>query len=51
MLGNPDFAKDVDYSPLRQYDGKGIRQYENFMSGDWAWKQAVTLFFLINLPE
>ena len=52
MLGNPDFAKNVDYAPLRQYNGEGIRQYENFMSGDWAWKQAVSSSLLfINLPD
>jgi hypothetical protein len=42
MLENPEFAKDIDYAPLRQYDDNGVRQYENFMSGDWAWKQAVS---------
>lgn len=43
MLENPDFAKHFDYSPQRQYDAKGSRCYQNFMSGDWAWKQAVSL--------
>ena len=41
MLRNPDFATAFDYAPLRQYDKDGHRQYQNFMSGDWAWKQAV----------
>ncbi len=51
MLGNPDFAKNFDYAPLRQYNGEGIHQYENFMSGDWAWKQAVSSSLFINLPD
>lgn len=43
MLENPEFASHFDYAPHRQYDPKGFRCYENFMSGDWAWKQAVSL--------
>jgi hypothetical protein len=42
MLQNPDFLMHFDYSPLRQYNGNGECQYENLMSGDWAWKQAVS---------
>jgi hypothetical protein len=42
MLGNPEFADHFDYAPSRRYDTKGDRVYEHFMSGDWAWKQAVS---------
>jgi hypothetical protein len=42
MLGDPMFMDYFDYAPLRKYDANGDRQYENFMSGDWAWKQAVS---------
>jgi len=42
MLQNPDFAPFFDYAPLRDYDEKGNRRYKNFMSGNWAWKQAVS---------
>jgi hypothetical protein len=41
LLGNADFMGGVDLSPLRSYDKAGRRQYHNFMSGDWAWEQAV----------
>ena len=41
MLQNPDFANSFDYAPLREYDENGNCRYKNFMSGDWAWKQAV----------
>jgi hypothetical protein len=41
MLENPEFADHFDYAPYRRYDTKGDRVYEHFMSGDWAWKQAV----------
>lgn len=42
MLENPEFHGVFDYAPLRQYDANGDRQYENVMSGNWAWKQAVS---------
>ena len=42
MIENPDFAGLFDYTPYRQYDDKGKRRYEHFMSGNWAWKQAVS---------
>lgn len=43
MIANPDFLNNFDYAPLRQYDSTGSRCYENFMSGDWAWRQAVRI--------
>jgi hypothetical protein len=43
MLKNTDFKNSFDYTPYRQYEEKGNRRYEHFMSGDWAWKQAVRL--------
>jgi Plavaka transposase len=44
MLENPDFARFFDYTPYQQYDNEGKRRYEHFMSGNWAWKQAVRKF-------
>jgi Plavaka transposase len=41
MLGNPTFADNFDYAPMRIFDVNGSRRYEHFMSGDWAWSQAV----------
>ena len=43
MLENPDFQNSFDYAPYRQYDEHEQRRYENFMSGDWAWKRAVSI--------
>jgi hypothetical protein len=43
MLSNPMFADHFDYIPMQQFALNGSRRYENFMSGDWAWKQAVSL--------
>ena len=42
MLENPKFADHFDYAPVQKYDAKGDHVYENFMSGNWAWKQAVS---------
>lgn len=41
MLENTEFADHIDYAPYRRYDTQGYRVYENFMSSDWSWKQAV----------
>jgi len=42
MLANPGFDGEIDYAPLRDFDASDKRQFQDFMSGDWAWKQAVT---------
>ena len=42
LLSNPDFVNDFDYSPLQEYDLKGNHRFHNFMSGNWAWKEAVS---------
>ena len=46
ILANPAFAEDFDYTPMQIFDINGSRRYEHFMSGDWAWKQAVCLLLL-----
>lgn len=43
QLGNQDFAKEMDYAPKHVCDEDGKRQYGDFMSGDWAWRQAVSV--------
>jgi len=40
ILANKDFDGEIDYSP-HQIFVNGKRKYSNFMSGDWAWRQAV----------
>lgn len=44
MLENSDFVNNFDHAPFREWDDKGYRRFENFMSGDWAWKQAVSVY-------
>jgi hypothetical protein len=56
LLANTDFNGEFDYVPYQEYshvDNKG--HWNDFMSGNWAWKQAVRcvipffLSFLINI--
>ena len=41
LLENPGFAGSFNYIPYQQYDDNAKCRYEDFMSGNWAWKQAV----------
>ena len=46
ILDNPTFDGAFDYVPYQDFDHNGDRRYENLMSGDWAFKQAVSLLLL-----
>lgn len=49
MLGNPDFKDCMDFVPYRKYDsGTRKRQWRDFMSGEWAWMQAVRFSFRVH---
>ena len=41
LLSNPDFKSDFDYAPFQERTGDGLHRFQDFMSGNWAWKQAV----------
>ena len=55
MLANPDFKDRIDYAPFREMSprpggasetlGSSQRRLENFMGGEWAWRQAVCFPF------
>jgi Plavaka transposase len=49
MVENPDYNHHVDVAPVRIFNTKGSRVYQNFMSGDWAWEEAVRPFFFFHL--
>jgi hypothetical protein len=49
MVDNPDYKDGFDMTPIRLFDIKDHRQYENFMSGDWAWDEAVRFHVCFNL--
>ena len=41
MLANPDFNGEFDTTPFHEYDADNKHRFQNFMSGNWAWSQAV----------
>ncbi|KAI0323173.1 hypothetical protein GY45DRAFT_1231156, partial [Cubamyces sp. BRFM 1775] len=40
MLSNPDFKDQIAYAPYREFGPDRSRQLRDFMSGEWAWRQA-----------
>ena len=44
QLSNRDFANEMDFAPKIVIDQeKRTRRYQDFMSGEWAWEQAVCI--------
>ena len=43
QIGNRDFENEMDCAPKKVFSRTRTRQYCDFMSGDWAWNQAVRL--------
>ena len=41
MISNPDFKSEIDFGPYRTLDATRTRHLRDFMSGEWAWRQAV----------
>lgn len=41
ILGNPEFAEQMDYVAKEVRGEDGERVYIDLMSGDWAWEQSV----------
>lgn len=51
IISNPDFKDEFDYAPVQEYSD-GAHRFQDFMSGDWCWKQAVSyahIFFFLSL--
>ncbi|KAH9159138.1 hypothetical protein EDB89DRAFT_1866273, partial [Lactarius sanguifluus] len=48
MLTNLDFDDEFDYVPFHKFNAQKRRRWRDFMSGDWAWKEANTIS---NNPE
>ena len=42
MIANPKYKGQFDYTPYQEYSMDDQHCFENFMSGDWAWKEAVS---------
>jgi hypothetical protein len=43
QLANPDFHDEIDYAPFQEFGENGERRWQNFMSGNWAYTQAVNV--------
>lgn len=43
QIGNRSFADEMDWAPKRVYRRGLKREYKDFMSGDWAWEEAVSM--------
>lgn len=42
QLSDRSFAEEMDWAPKRVYRRGLKREYRDFMSGDWAWEEAVS---------
>jgi hypothetical protein len=51
ILVNPDFENEFDIAPLQEYSTDGAHQFQNFMFGDWNWKQAVSSPNMLTSPK
>ena len=45
IVSNPDFNGKFAYAPYKEFEDEN-RRWQDLMSGEWAWKQAVSLFSL-----
>ncbi|KAF8816181.1 hypothetical protein BYT27DRAFT_7077700 [Phlegmacium glaucopus] len=44
MLANPDFHPEFDYAPFVELDNAGERRWNEFMSGNFCWRHADTIY-------
>ena len=42
QFADPGFKNNINYTPYQQFNKARKQVWSNFMSGDWAWKQAVS---------
>ena len=45
IISNPSFKGQFDYAPYQEFEGDN-RRWTDVMSGNWVWKQAVSLSHL-----
>ncbi|KAH9010076.1 hypothetical protein EDB85DRAFT_2077509 [Lactarius pseudohatsudake] len=43
ILSNPDFKSNFDLAPLQERTPDGTHRFCDFMSGNWAWRQATII--------
>ena len=49
MLSNSDFEGEIDYAPFQEYDKDRNHRFQDFMSGNWAWNQCVSVVSHVNI--
>lgn len=45
LLSNPDFESGFHYAPFQEHTADGVHCFCDFMSANWAWKQAVSFHY------
>jgi hypothetical protein len=45
ILSNPGFESGFDYAPYQERTADGVHRFGDFMSANWAWKQAVSFHY------
>lgn len=48
QIGNRDFDGGIHYAPFQETDANGERRWQDVMSGNWVWKQAVSSFLMLS---
>lgn len=43
QLRNPSFKNQFDYAPFQKYNKNGEREWQDFMSANWGYQQAVSV--------
>jgi hypothetical protein len=47
QLADRDFNDSCNYSPYKEFDPKGNRVWSNLLSGEWAYREAVSSSFSV----
>ena len=51
QLSNTDFNGGIHYAPFRETDANGQRRWQDLMSANWAWKQAVRSHISLSIHD
>ena len=51
QLKNTDFKNEIDVAPKEVRDENNKRRYCDFMSGDWVWRQCVSIILFLSVQS
>jgi hypothetical protein len=43
QIANPDFCGEMDFAAKQVFDADNEQEYQDLMSGNWAWQQSVRI--------